>query len=219
MSSNPYTGPAQLRGCVVGLATGALAVAAHGAAGGGYPTSAGTALLLLTALVTGWVSGSVVTGARGRFAHRVAVPGLSIFLPLASGQFIGHWALAGLTGHHSGTGSAVGESPTGGPLSTAMFAAHLLAVLLCTLMIIVAERLYRAASAVLRVLLTLARRFPPAPRVCLATIIATPRNHAPNGASGPRAPPRRVISDIPISFGEKVFRPCPTDFPHPCAAV
>ncbi|WP_280463538.1 hypothetical protein [Nocardia carnea] len=219
MSSNPYTGPAQLRGCVVGVATGALAVAAHGAAGGGYPTSAGTALLLLTTLVTGWVSGSVVSGARGRFANRSAVPGLSIFLPLAMGQFVGHWALTGLTGHHTGTGSAVGESPTGGPLSAAMFGAHLFAVLLCTLTITVAERLYRAASAVLRVLLTPVRRFPPAPRVCIAAIVATPRNHAPNGASGPRAPPRRGITDVPTSFGEKVFRPCPTGFPHPCAAV
>src|SRR5690606_2768114 len=136
-------------------------------------------------------SSDLVSEARGRFANRTAVPGLSIFLPLAMGQFVGHWALTGLTGHHTGTGSAVGESPTGGPLSAAMFGAHLFAVLLCTLTITVAERLYRAASAVLRVLLTPVRRFPPAPRVCIAAIVATPRNHAPNGASGPRAPPRR----------------------------
>ncbi|NKY56277.1 hypothetical protein [Nocardia flavorosea] len=219
MSFNPCPGPAQLRGCVVGVATGALAVAAHGAAGGGYPTSAGTALLLLTTLVTGWVSGSVVTGARGRLANRAVAPGLGIFVPLVSGQFIGHWALAGLTGHHTGTGSAVGESSTGGPLSAAMFATHLLAVLLCTLMITAAERLYRAASAALRVLLAPVHRFPPAPRVCIAAIVATPRNHAPNGASGPRAPPRRVLGDVPTSFGEKVFRPCPTGFPHLFAAV
>lgn len=220
MSSNPQTDPAQLRGCVVGVATGALAVAAHGAAGGGYPTSAGTALLLLTTLVTGWVSGSVVTGARSRFANRAAaIPGPSIFLPLASGQFVGHWALTGLTGHHAGTGTAVGESPAGGPLPPAMLVAHLLAVLLCTLTITVAERLYRAASAVLRTLLTPVRGFPPALRARIAAHVVLPRNQAPNGASGPRAPPARMITDVSTSFGEKDFRPCPTGFPRPCAAV
>lgn len=219
MSRNPHTGPAQLRGCVVGVATGALAVAAHGAAGGGYPTSAGTALLLLTTLVTGWGSGSVVTGARSRFANRAAVPGLSIFLPLASGQFVGHWALTGLTGHHTGTATAGSESPTGSPLSAAMLGAHLLAVLLCTLTITVAERLYRAASAALRVLLTPVHRLRPALRARIAANLMLPRKHAPNGASGPRAPPARVITDVPTSFGEKVFRPCPTGFPRPCAAV
>ncbi|WP_280438348.1 hypothetical protein [Nocardia carnea] len=215
MSSNPYTDPAPLRGCVVGVATGALAVAAHGVAGGGYPTSAGTALLLLTALLTGWVSGSVATGARVRFA----TAGPRIFLPLAAGQFVGHWALTGLTGHHAETATASGGTPTGGSLSAAMLGAHLLAVLLCTLTITVAERLYRAASAVLRVLLTPVRLLPPALRVGVAANIAVPRNHAPNGASGPRAPPARVSTDVPTSIGERVFRPCPTGFPRPCAAV
>lgn len=219
MSTSQYLGTAQLRGCVVGVATGALAVAAHGAAGGGYPTPAGTALLLLTALLTGWVAGSGGTGARSRFANRATIPGPGIVLPLAAGQFVGHWALAGRTGHHTGTGIAAGESPAGGPLSAAMLVAHLLAVLLCALTIAVAERLYRTASAVLRVLLTPVRGIPPAPRVRIAANVATPRNHAPNGASGPRAPPARVLTDVPPSFGERVFRPCSTDFPRPCAAA
>lgn len=211
MSTNHYTGPAQLRGCVVGVATGTLAVAAHGAAGGGYPASAGTALLLLTTLVTGWIAGSVAPGTHGRFA----TPARTVLLPLSAGQLIGHWALTGLTGHHT----AGGASPTGGFLSAAMLSAHLLAVLLCTLTITVAERLYRAASAVLRVLLTPVRRLPPAPRVRIAaTVTSAPRN-APNGASGPRAPPARVRTDVPTPFGEKVFRPCPTGSPLLCAAV
>ncbi|MBF6350063.1 MULTISPECIES: hypothetical protein [Nocardia] len=219
MSTSQYTGPAQLRGCLVGVATGALAVAAHGAAGGGYPTSAGTALLLLTTLLTGWVAGSGGIGTLGRFANRAGIPGPRIVLPLASGQFAGHWALTGLTGHHTAAGAAAGESPTGGPFSAAMFVAHLLAVLLCALTIAVAERLYRTASAVLRVLLTPVRGVLPAPRVRIAANAATPRQHAPNGASGPRAPPARVITDVSPSFGEKVFRPCSTGFPRPCAAA
>ncbi|MFI5714935.1 hypothetical protein [Nocardia sp. NPDC051750] len=218
MPTNLCPGPAQLRGLVVGLVTGALAVAAHGAAGGGYPSSTGVALLLLVTLVTGWASGSVAAGIRGRFAHRAATPGLGILLPLATGQFAGHWALTGLTGHHTGADTAIGES-IAGPLPTAMLAAHLLAVLLCTLLIAAAERLYREASAVLRVLLAAARPVPRVPRVLAATNVSTLRYRPPNGASGPRAPPARVATDVPNSFGEKVFAPCPTGFPRPCAAA
>ncbi|MGI5222103.1 hypothetical protein [Nocardia sp. CA-290969] len=219
MSPNSYPGPAQLRGCVVGGATGALAVAAHGAAGGGYPTSTGAALLLLTALVTGWASGSVVPGMRSALTHRAAATGAGIFGPLAAGQFAGHWALTGLTGHHTGADTAIGESLSGGPLSTAMFAAHLLAVLLCTLMIAAAERLYRAASAVVRALLTPMRDIPRALLAVAAAPAAAPRYRAPNGASGPRAPPAPAHLDASHTFGEKVFDPCPTGFHRPCAVV
>ena len=210
MSRNPHLGPAPLRGCVVGAATGALAVAAHGAAGGGYPTSAGTALLLLTTLLTGWVSGSAGTGSIPRSPSL----GTGILLPLVSGQFVGHWALTGLAGHHAETSTAAGES-----LSAAMLTAHLLAVLLCSLAIAVAERLYRAASAVVRALVAPLRGPRPTPRFRAATHLTASRQHPPNGASGPRAPPARVRTDLPPSFGEKVFRPCPTGFPRPCAAV
>ncbi|MEU1984655.1 hypothetical protein [Nocardia sp. NPDC019395] len=217
MPTNLCTGPAHMRGCVVGLATGALAVAAHGAAGGGYPSSTGVALLLLTTLVTGWASGSVVADVRGRYTHRAVTPGLGILLPLAAGQLAGHWALTGLTGHHSGADTALGES-VAGPLPAAMLAAHLLAVLLCALVIAATERLYREASAALRVLLAAARAIPRVRRALTATNVSTPRYRAPNGASGPRAPPAHVATDVPNSFGEKVFDPCPTGFPRPCAA-
>lgn len=219
MSENSYPGPALLRGCVVGVATGALAVAAHGAAGGGYPTSSGAALLLLTALLTGWASGSVVPGVRGALAHRAAIPGVGVFGPLAAGQFAGHWALTGLTGRHTGAHTAFGESLSGGPRGTAMFAAHLLAVLLCALVIAAAERLYRAASAVVRALLTPVRGIPRALRGMAAGQAAAPRYRTPNGASGPRAPPAPAYLDASHTFGEKVITPCPTGFPRPCAAV
>ncbi|WP_280402621.1 hypothetical protein [Nocardia carnea] len=219
MSPNSYPGPAQLRGCVVGVATGALAVAAHGAAGGGYPTSTGAAFLLLTALVTGWASGSVGPGMRSAFAHRAAAPVVAVLGPLAAGQFAGHWALTGLTGHHAGADTAIGESLSGGPFGAAMFAAHLLAVLLCALVIVAAERLYRAASAVVRALLTPVRDTRGALLGMAAGHAAAPRYRTPNGASGPRAPPAPAHLDASHTFGEKVITPCPTGFPRSCAAA
>ncbi|MEU4314761.1 hypothetical protein [Nocardia sp. NPDC024068] len=201
---------APLRGCVVGAATGALALAAHGAAGGGYPTSEGAALLLLTALLTGFAAGAAAGSGRPRsgFAARIGV-----VLPLAIGQGIGHWALTGLTDHHIVTPVEAAEP------QSVMFAAHLIATLVCAVAITAAEQLYRVASAVLRVLLGSSRPLPWAPR-CLATAtLPTPDHRAPNGAAGPRAPPARGGTYAPISFGEKVFDPCPTGIPLSCVVA
>lgn len=210
MPASPSTATAPLRGCVVGATSAVLAVAAHGASGGGYPSSAGAALLLLTAAVTGFVSGSVRGGAA---AGRIR----PLLLSLAGGQLAGHWALTGLTGHH--TGGAAAETATGQPAALVMFAAHLLAIGVCALAITGAERLYRVASAVLRALTGPPGSPPGASRVLAAATGTMPRGGAPKGACGPRAPPVRVGIDAHTSFGEKVFNPCPTGFPRPCAAA
>ncbi|MGW0178570.1 hypothetical protein [Nocardia sp. NPDC003345] len=201
------TAAAPLRGSVVGAATGALALAAHGAAGGGYPASEGMALLLLTAVVSGFAAGAAAGNIRW---HSRSASGIGVLLPLTMGQGIGHWALTGLTGHHTATAE---------PRSV-MVAAHLIATLLCAAAIIAAEQLYRIASAVVRVLLEPPRPLAWAPRLLAVTTPATPGHRAPRGASGPRAPPARTGTDAPISLGEKVFDPCPTTgIPLPCAAV
>ncbi|WP_328389760.1 hypothetical protein [Nocardia sp. NBC_00416] len=214
MPASTCTTPARLRGCLVGATTGALAVAAHGAAGGGYPSSAGAALLLLTALVAGAAAGSAADDAGHRRMWWPPARGSGVLIPLAIGQFAGHWALSGLTGHHTVDDGAPGALP-----AAAMGAAHLLAVAVCAIAIIVAERLYRSASSVLRALLAPPRPAPPTPRVRVAATAASAPHRAPNGASGPRAPPARADIDVTISFGEKAPNPCPTGFPPPCGAA
>ncbi|WP_327148931.1 hypothetical protein [Nocardia sp. NBC_01329] len=205
-----YPTPALLRGCVVGATTGALAIAAHGAAGGGYPTSAGAALLLLTALLAGAASGSII-GETGRWA----ASGRAILVPLAAGQFAGHWALTGLTGHHDTTGEPTADVLSAGAMTTA----HLVALTVCALMITAAERLYRSASSVVRTLLDPPRPAPGTPRVRIAATTAVAAHRSPNGASGPRAPPARTSPRTLVSLGEKASNTCPTGSPPSCARV
>lgn len=205
-----YPTPAPLRGCVVGATTATLAVAAHGIAGGGYPTSAGAALLLLTALVTGAAAGSIIGGS-GRLR---AGPGRSTLIALATGQFAGHWALTGLTGHHD---IPVETAPQTLP-GTAMIAFHLLAVAVCALAITAAERLYRCASSVLRALLEPPRPTPGRPRARIAATTPVTTTRSPKGAPGPRAPPARTDPVTP-SLGEKASNTCPTGSPPSCAVA
>lgn len=205
-----YQTPATLRGCVVGATTGALAIAAHGAAGGGYPTSAGAALLLLTALVTGTAAGSIL-GETGRWPGS----GRAVLIPLAAGQFAGHWALTGLTGHHDPTGDATADALPSG----AMITAHLIAATLCALVITSAERLYRTASSLVRALLEPPHSVPGTPRARIAAPAAAAAHCSPQGASGPRAPPARTGPRTPVPLGEKASNTCPTGSPLSCAGV
>ncbi|WP_459548733.1 hypothetical protein [Nocardia sp. X0981] len=197
---------------MAGATSAALAVAAHGATGGGYPSSAGAALLLLAAAVTGFVSGPFLGGN----GHGRVRP---LLFSLAGGQIAGHWALSGLTGHHTTGAAALADPAAGRPAMLAMFAAHLLAVVLCALAISGAERLYRVASAALRALLTPPEPLPGAYRANAAATDTRPRYGAPKTTRGPRAPPVRGGIDALVSFGEKVFSPCHTGFPRPCAEV
>ncbi|WP_433491401.1 hypothetical protein [Nocardia grenadensis] len=205
-----YPSPAPLRGCVVGATTGILAVAAHGIAGGGYPTSAGAALLLLTALMTGAAAGSVI-GVSGRSR---AGPGRNTLIALAAGQFAGHWALTGRTGHH-GTSVETAPATVSG---VGMAAFHLFAVALCALAITAAERLYRCASSVLRALLEPPCPTPGPPRVRITATTTVTAHRSPKGTPGPRAPPARTDPATP-SLGEKASNTCPTGSPLSCAAV
>ncbi|MEV3962066.1 hypothetical protein AB0M34_14405 [Nocardia sp. NPDC050193] len=205
-----YPSPAPLRGCVVGATTGILAVAAHGVAGGGYPTSAGAALLLLTALVTGAAAGSIIGGS----VRLRGGPDRSILTALAAGQFAAHWTLTGLTGHHGSPVETTHETLPG----VAMAAFHLLAVAVCALAITAAEQLYRRASSVLRTLLGPLCPTPGPPRLGIAAAAPVTAHRSPKGAPGPRAPPARTDPAIP-SLGEKASNTCPTGSPPSCAAV
>ncbi|OBC14735.1 hypothetical protein A5784_29425 [Mycobacterium sp. 852013-50091_SCH5140682] len=132
---------AWLRGTSVGVLTAALAVAAHGAAGGGWPAGAVIAQLALLAVTLGAVASTM------RAANRTGVlVGL-----LGTGQVLGH-ALLAIDGHTHGSH----------PLQPGalMLAAHLVAVTVGAILIAGGTRLSSALSRVLR---AVARRVPPIP--------------------------------------------------------
>ncbi|WP_406235080.1 hypothetical protein [Nocardia sp. NBC_01009] len=183
MRTGPITG--SLRGCLVGLAVGALAIAAHGTAGGGYPDSAETALMLL-------IAGSVGCATAWSPIARRPIGLLGV---LAGGQLVGHWVLSGLLGH--GHDSSVGTSiqlptaalPTAALPTGWMLAAHVVATFGCAVLIVSAERLYVMASCALRTALTAPRRARSTDQARWPDPGLRHYRFHPNGAIGPRAPP------------------------------
>ncbi len=130
MTRRPPDLAARLRGAATGLLTGALAVAAHGAAGGVVPSGAPAALLCLLAASLGAVAGTA-----RRASELPVLLGL-----LAAGQVIGHVMLAAAGHTHGG-------SPHTAP---AMLAAHAIALTAGAVLIAGSERLCRALSCALR---------------------------------------------------------------------
>ncbi|MFE3191583.1 hypothetical protein ACFXHA_21415 [Nocardia sp. NPDC059240] len=160
-----------VRGGLAGVATAALAVAAHGFAGGGYPGSSGLMLLVL------------VTAALGALAAAVR-PRAALPLLMVAGQPACHIALSGLVAH--GHAAHAMEFTDHGP----MLAAHAVAGLGCALLILVAERLYTLISRAVAVVLTRPRGLPvAAARMRRPWSVPTPKTLLAAGASGPRAPP------------------------------
>ncbi|WP_327094744.1 hypothetical protein OIE68_32280 [Nocardia vinacea] len=166
------------RGCLVGGMVGALAIAAHGAAGGGFPDSAESALLLLVSALTGWAAGRL---------HRGAIAHWAVLGPLALGQLAGHAVLSGLIDHpHSHTAVPQFDPylPTGW-----MLLAHLVATFGCVALILLAERLYALASSVIRAVSTAGSPLAVTRPVRWSDSILRHYRFHPNGAIGPRAPP------------------------------
>jgi len=122
---------AHWRGAAAAVLTAALAVGAHGVAGGGRPQGAGVALLVVLA---GTVGAVAATSRRP--------PGrVTLLAILASGQLVGHLVLAA-AGHHHAVAS--------GPPPAAMLAAHGLAIMAGAGLIAGADRLFRALSTAVR---------------------------------------------------------------------
>lgn len=178
---------------MVGALVGALAVAAHGAAGGGFPGGADFALLQAVSVLTGAVA--VLTRRRGRLADAAG-----LLAVLAGGQYAAHLLLASHPGAASGHPGAAASEVLGGtagglaqfigvPAGAGMLAAHAVATLLVALAIPVAERFAALAAGTLRALLGPPRARPP--RALAAGFPGTPllRAAGPLGAIGPRAPP------------------------------
>ncbi|OMC27741.1 hypothetical protein A5740_20995 [Mycobacterium sp. GA-1841] len=123
---------ARLRGTAVGSLTAALAVAAHGMAGGGPPAGAVTPALVVLAVTVGVVAATVAR------ANRVTV----LWLLLGAGQLLAHLLMA--------TTSHAHDSWPG----PAMFVAHLAAVSLGAGLIACGGRLSAAVSRVVRAMAT-----------------------------------------------------------------
>ncbi|OBB30920.1 Uncharacterised protein [Mycolicibacterium fortuitum] len=132
---------AQLRGTAVGSLTVALAVAAHGAAGGSLPGGAVAAQLVVLALTLGTVAATLSGASRA-----VVLWGL-----LGTGQVLAH-ALLTTAGHEHGVPA--------GPL---MFGAHVAAVSLGAGLIACGARLSAAMSRVVRVVVSEGRAAPGSP--------------------------------------------------------
>ncbi|MFE3289677.1 hypothetical protein [Rhodococcus sp. NPDC059234] len=118
----------------VGAVTVAVAVAAHGTAGGGLPTS--SALLLLVGVAAVLSSATVAIPV----LRRGAAPLVPV---LAAGQVGAHLCLSIAGGHHPGA------SPAGSP-GQLMVAAHLVSIAVCAALIVAAERIGPRVEAALR---------------------------------------------------------------------
>ncbi|TLG17928.1 hypothetical protein FEK35_02030 [Nocardia cyriacigeorgica] len=175
MDRRPTTGSP--RGFLVGASAGALAIAAHGLAGGGYPSSAELTLVLIAASVTGLAAGARPMG-RG-----------SILTLLLAGQLAGHAVLTGLYGHEHASATPAGELLGGALPSAPMLLAHFVAALICAALILLAERLHRAVSTAVRI--AVAAPSPPASHRLPNAGHSMSRllGRSPTGAAGPRAPP------------------------------
>jgi len=114
----------------VAACSAAVAVAAHGAAGGHPPTGAGLMLVL---------AASATVGALSAVHRGTTAPHLRLLGFLGLGQLLGHIALS-IGGTHAH--AAVPAAP--------MLTAHVLAALLCAALILLSEQLCQVLGSVLR---------------------------------------------------------------------
>lgn len=131
-------------------------------------------------------AGQLAAHGSGRGAGR-------LLAALAAGQLGGHAVLAGLLGHTHGERAshiARGDAPVAGFLPTGwMLGAHVLATVVCAVLIMAAERLYGIITRAVRAALNAPRNVPVA-RVSRWTDPSTPTyRFPPQGPIGPRAPP------------------------------
>jgi hypothetical protein len=136
---------ARLRGLGTAAVTATLAASAHAAAGGGLPSGAAVAELVVLAAALGAIAFTVRAGTGALLAL------------LAAGQLLGH-LLLGVGGHD--------HSAHAGPPAIAMLTAHLAAVIIGAFLIAAGEHLCAAVSRAVRTAET-----GPAQLPCAATAI------------------------------------------------
>ncbi|MFC9788833.1 hypothetical protein [Rhodococcus sp. NPDC127528] len=118
----------------VGAVTVAVAVAAHGIAGGGLPTSSALLLLVGVAAVLSSATAAIPVLRRG------AAPLVPV---LGAGQVGAHLCLSVVGGHHHV------PSPAGAS-GQLMIGTHLVAIAICAALIVAAERIGPRVDAALR---------------------------------------------------------------------
>ncbi|WP_054811611.1 hypothetical protein [Nocardia arizonensis] len=161
------------RGGAIGASVAALAIAAHGAAGGGVPDSADGALVLLVAMLAGALVAALP-------ANRTAVFGV-----LGAGQLTAHVALSGLVGHaHTPSPGATSVLPGGW-----MLLAHAVATVVCGGLALLAQRLYDLVTTAIRAATTNPVACPIPTFVGPADPGTAAYRPSPRDATGPRAPP------------------------------
>jgi uncharacterized membrane protein YeaQ/YmgE (transglycosylase-associated protein family) len=125
-----------VRGGLLGVSSGALAVTAHALGDGGLPDASLT--IVLTALI-GWVAAALATKTKG-------LPGILVVLGV--GQLVMHLVLTVLMTHS--------EHEAAAPIvvhGDKMTAAHVSATVVTALLVTRAEALLRVAAGVMRMLL------------------------------------------------------------------
>ncbi|MBP2321792.1 hypothetical protein JOF56_002177 [Kibdelosporangium banguiense] len=158
MNKRPATTRSAMRGWTLAVCSAALAVAAHGMAGGGAPD---TALAVLLTMLVAWAGTSVANRLRGAFA---------VLTALGTAQGAMHLILNYVVPSHVGH--------TAAPVSpSVMFLTHAVATVIAGLLITKADAAIGLVSSAMRMLLDLIRppRFPVVP----VAIYALPTSHLP----------------------------------------
>ena len=166
---------APLRGGAVGIVSAALAVAAHGMAGGGWPEGSALALLVVV---------SIGIGAMTALPRRSTV---LLLLALLTGQLLAHIALS--------LGSAAQMQTHSLFPSTAMIAFHAVASVVAGFTIAAAERLYGPITSIVRAVLALLTPLPDGSavgRVSMSVAVPSVDGTALNWAISRRGPPVSV---------------------------
>jgi ribose/xylose/arabinose/galactoside ABC-type transport system permease subunit len=163
---------ALLRGSAVGAVSTALAIAAHGLAGGDVPPASALTLLIAVCSAVGAITGTLPVPTRGP---------LPLIAALGAGQLAAHTTM---------TLSVHSHSPSPG---LAMLGAHIVATLVCATLVLAAERLFGVVTRVVQVVLSA----PAMPVAALIRRFPTTHHLGPNGALlragiSPRGPPALV---------------------------
>lgn len=167
---------ASLRGGAVGALTVALAVAAHGMAGGGYPSGSAGVFLLIVGIGIGAIA--TVPSPRSQPA--------AVFGGLMLGQVASHIALAVGNPTEMVHGHSILPSP-------AMLGFHVAASTVAAVLVCVAESLYGPITSIVRAVLD-----PPLPLPRRSRSLVTPGNsetsplHFFTTSISRRGPPVRI---------------------------
>ncbi|NMM88511.1 hypothetical protein B2J88_29870 [Rhodococcus sp. SRB_17] len=129
MSSLGAPATAPLRGSVVGAASGALAIAAHGMGGGEIPPASAMTLLIAVSVAVGAITATLPALTRGP---------LPLIAALGAGQLAAHAAMTVSVHSHS---SAPGLM---------MLGAHAVATAVCAVLVLAAEQFFRVVTTVIR---------------------------------------------------------------------